>query len=65
MITKRKIIDIINEHGAPNALKLGLLTEEEIRRALGSSKDRSSNQWKSSKLRSPNDKKFKGHTDIA
>ena len=64
MVTKKEIISIINSHGAPKALRLGLLTEEEIRRALGSSKDRSSYQWKSSKLRSPNDKKFKGHTDI-
>ena len=64
MVTKAEIISIINTHGAPKALKLGLLTESEIRRALGSPKDRSSYQWKSSKLRSPNDKKFKGHTTV-
>ncbi len=65
MVTKAEIISIINKHGASKALRLGLLTEKEIRRALGSSKDRSSYQWESSKLRPSTDKKFKGHTEIA
>ena len=65
MVTKAEIISIINKHGASKALRLGLLTEKEIRRALGSSKDRSSYQWESSKLRPSTDKKFIGHTEIA
>jgi hypothetical protein len=62
MVTKAEIISIINKHGAPKALELNLLTESEIRRALGSSTDKGS--YQSSKLRPSNDKKFKGHTTV-